>query len=49
MDTLLVTVHLKKMPVKFGGAKTMGRPVEIMSHLKKVSLKLTRNLCCYSV
>jgi len=34
LDTLVVTVHSVKMPVGFGGIKTLGRP-PVMAHLKK--------------
>ena len=38
MDTLLTTVHSVKVTAGFGGAKTMGRSIEIMAYLKKKSI-----------
>ena len=35
LDTLVVNVHSVKMPVEFGGIKTMGRPVSVLAHIKK--------------
>ena len=36
LDTLIVNVHSIKTPVRIGGMKTMGRPVPVMAHLKKL-------------
>ena len=41
LDTLVVNVHSVKLPVGFGGIKTMGRAVSVLAHLKKVSYKLS--------
>jgi len=35
LNTLVVAVHLVKMPVGFGGIKIIGRPLSVMAHLKK--------------
>jgi hypothetical protein len=35
LDTLTIEVHSVRMPVGFGGVKTMGRPLQVMAHLKK--------------
>jgi len=40
LDIVVVNVHSVKMPVAFGGIKTMGRPVSVLTHLKKLSYKL---------
>jgi len=40
LDTVVVNVHSVKMPVGFGGIKTMGRSASVLAHLKKVSYKL---------
>jgi len=40
LGSLVVNVHSVKMPVGFGGIKTMGIPVSVLAHLNKVSYKL---------
>ena len=52
MDTLVVTVHLVKMPVGFGyGIKTRGRPLSVMAHLNRsiVEFKATDNCLAHAL
>ena len=38
MDRLIVVVHSLKMPVVFGKSiRSMGRPLDVVAHVKKVS------------
>ncbi len=44
LDTLIVVVHSVRIPVGFGlrgdGSKTMGRPLSVVTHLKKSTVQV---------
>ena len=53
LDTLVVTVHSVKMPVVYGkhAIKSMGRPLSVMSHLKRsiVEVKADENCLAHAL
>ena len=50
-DRLVMTVHSVKMPVCFGGVKAKGRPVSVMTHLKRsiVEVKVEDNSLAHAL
>ena len=40
LDRFVVTVHSVRMPVGFGGMKTMGRLISVMAHLKRSTVEV---------
>ena len=49
LDKLVVTVHSVRMPIGHGGdgIVTMGRPLELMTRLKKVPYKSKRKVTAW--
>ena len=46
LDKLVVTVHSVGMPVGFGDVKTIGRPISVMSHLKRSIVEVKTEDSC---
>ena len=46
MDKLIVVIHSVKMPVGFGGVKTMGRPLSVLAHMKHSIIEVKTETNC---